>query len=150
MSNIMSLGVEGCVKIMELAMLYFCIAHNITCTIANLTPVVLTNLMCEYWIEIVVMKLPCMMITFPTRIICRRVSGFVNSSACSVWWRVLTTCRLHVQTLISKDIIIALVCKFSIAESSFRYFILAELYMESRWIFFQRKLLIYFMFNWLI
>ena len=44
----------------------------------------------EYWIELIAIELPCIVLTFPTQIFCRGISGFVAGCLSCVWGRELT------------------------------------------------------------
>ena len=50
----------------------------------------------EYRPEHVTFGLLCVIFKFPSRIFCRRVSGFATDCPCGVWCRGLTTCLLYV------------------------------------------------------
>ena len=82
----------------------------------------LPNYIDQYeWLEIaaiiaslVVMELLGIKSTFPTRIICRGVSGFMTSCSCGVWFSELTVCPLYVGPLFHKAVLDELVCKFNL------------------------------------
>ena len=69
-----------------------------------------SDLLCEYWIEIVAMEPPCIIFTFLIRINYRGVLSFVAGCSCGVWCRGLTTCTLCVGQLSGKVVLSELVC----------------------------------------
>ena len=73
------------------------------------------DLFCVYRIELAVMELPCAGLTFPTKILCIGVSGFVAVCPSGVRY----TCLLYVDPIFVKIILNNLVCKFDRMENNF-------------------------------
>ena len=61
---------------------------------------------------------PCISLTFPTKVFCMGVSGFLTGCPWHVWCRSLTYCRLHVGPIFGKCILSELVGKFYGVENS--------------------------------
>ena len=73
----------------------------------------------EHRIGLVVIELPCVRFTFPTRIICKGISDFVTGCSCGGWRCGLTTWLLYVSPLFNKTVWNELIGKCHVLENSF-------------------------------
>ena len=70
-----------------------------------------SDLLWKYWIEFVVMELPCAKFTFPIRILCRGVSDYVPGCLYGMWCLINSLSLVCLPTF-AKAILNELVSKF--------------------------------------